>query len=486
MSTLGSNSKMGVSFANSIDAAPSSPTSKSNNNNNKKLMRAASMSSMPSIQSVGTLQSSLQGSSSMLSKTGGGGLGVGGSAAFINSDLAESSVDVSLSQLSIPSVFGSEDGTDPGKIEGGKAPPELLMLPYLICKGHFEEVERTVRITIDRDMVNEGEGIVLLLKALHLQADMYKLMSLWPLALAVYLDAADLVSSLLGYGDPLVIAAHGLVVSCMRKMHSSNLAKQYISSMCNRLEADTLGSRSFAASRAFQDYDRKSKKAYVKTEAVWTKKIAVELGSFEREHFKSRFSSLGLAGLYRLMTAVDGFSAVGRAAFVAHCDLVDPSYTGRFAKFVMICFRMRACDHTEVFRHFVQQTLQSHLSKPLVNVSEVSRLYRIVTPPQHIEAVKDFLFHGLAVSVEVFDDMLLHSLRVLAPEYKRFYLRHGGAGMRDNLLETTAEGMHCNVQMIQMAWRLKGARLRLARRRVEKATEIESARIARIRYEEED
>jgi hypothetical protein len=166
------------------------------------------------------------------------------------------------------------------------------------------------------------------------------------------------------------------------------------------------------------------------------------------------------------MTAVDGPGVVGRAAFVLHCDRVDPQGLGRFANFVALCFRLRVCDSVEIFRHLVQTLIQKQLAKSLVKSSDVARLYRQVTPPEHLHAVLLFLKEGVSVGPEVFDDMLFHCLKVLVPAFMIFYLRHGGAGIKDVYIDNTAQAMHSLAIVVQQVWRCKLARLRVQRKKV--------------------
>jgi hypothetical protein len=121
-----------------------------------------------------------------------------------------------------------------------KKPKELALLPFLIAKGHFEEAERTLRIALGKAAVDEGEGLKLLVSLLTLQAEMYKSMGLWPLALATYFDCVDLTASLMGFNDSATLGAIALLVSCMRKMQCVHLAGKYIKSLCTMVEQQTL------------------------------------------------------------------------------------------------------------------------------------------------------------------------------------------------------------------------------------------------------
>lgn len=142
--------------------------------------------------------------------------------------------DVSLPSISGLSLTSSQDASSASipstitMVDPLKKPREMTLLPYLISKGHFEEAERVVRIALGKQAVDEGEGMYLLLKILGLQADMYKMMGLWALAMAIYVDVAELTASLLGLSDNVTFKALTLVSSCFRKMQQPKLAEDFM------------------------------------------------------------------------------------------------------------------------------------------------------------------------------------------------------------------------------------------------------------------
>jgi hypothetical protein len=127
-------------------------------------------------------------------------------------------------------------------VDPAKKPKELALLPYLIAKGHYEEAERTLRIALGKRAVDEGEGLQVLIKLLTLQAEMYKSMGLWSLALAIYFDCVDMNASLMGFNDSATQASIVLLVSCLRKMQCVQLAGKYIKSLCRMVEQETMKS----------------------------------------------------------------------------------------------------------------------------------------------------------------------------------------------------------------------------------------------------
>ena len=127
-------------------------------------------------------------------------------------------------------------------VNPGKKPKELALLPYLIAKGHYEEAERTLRIALGKRAVDEGEGLKILISLLTLQAEMYKSMGLWPLALAIYFDCVDLNASLMGYNDTATQASIVLLIACLRKMQCVQLAGKHVKSLCQMVQRETLKS----------------------------------------------------------------------------------------------------------------------------------------------------------------------------------------------------------------------------------------------------
>ena len=79
---------------------------------------------------------------------------------------------------------------NPERMVKDDQPDELVMLPFLISKGNFEEAERMLRMAVGSQAVDEGVGLKRLLVLMGYQAEMYKLMGLWPLSIGIYLDCA--------------------------------------------------------------------------------------------------------------------------------------------------------------------------------------------------------------------------------------------------------------------------------------------------------
>jgi len=133
---------------------------------------------------------------------------------------------------------------------------EIAMLPFLITKGSFEEAERTLRMALDKQAVDEGQGLKLLLQLMGYQAEMYKLVGLWPLAVGIYLDCADLTASLLGFSDSASLTSWGVVTSCLRKMQLDSLAGHYLQSLVDDINRHTLKKMRTEIVTAIQMQDR--------------------------------------------------------------------------------------------------------------------------------------------------------------------------------------------------------------------------------------
>ncbi len=104
----------------------------------------------------------------------------------------------------------------------------------------------------------------------------------------------------------------------------------------------------------------------------------------------------------------------------------------------------------------MQHIIQKQLAKSLVPTSRVASLYRELTTQAHMDAVNQFLKFGVPLDIEVFDPLLLHGLRLLAPVFKQFLLFDAaGAFMRQHQVEVIAEALDVSATVIQGVWRRK-------------------------------
>jgi hypothetical protein len=144
-----------------------------------------------------------------------------------------------------------------------KKPKELALLPYLIAKGHYEEAERTLRIALGKRAVDEGEGLKVLITLLTLQAEMYKSMGLWSLALAIYFDCVDMNASVMGFNDASTLSSIVLLVSCLRKMQCVALAGKYVKALCTMVQRETMKAMKMEIVEKIKKQDRYAVEQYI-------------------------------------------------------------------------------------------------------------------------------------------------------------------------------------------------------------------------------
>jgi len=390
-------------------------------------------------------------------------------------DNSMESLPTSLSHVSVPSVFSNDTADAPDNNKNrSKIPGELSLIPFLLAKGQFEEVDRTVRVAIGKKTVNEGEGAIFLVNALALQADMYKLMGLYSLALGVYLECFDIIISILGFNSNKATEAMTWVSSCLLKMRCPKEAKDWTSNVCRYLETEALSHNMYSQSKKLLDADHAMRKKIVKNELVWKNKImpilAERESSAEWNHPSRNFKWIlfkycGYPAVYRMYANVDGYSIIARQAFEAHCKALDPERLGKYSRFVSLCFRLRTVNNADTYRHIIQEMVQKYLALSLVSTCEIAKIFRAITPEEQVKEVSGFLQFGLSITVEVFDEILFHSLKVLgnSGEYRFFYMRDGGAGLRDKRPEDTIQCFHALAIKIQVKMRIKLARNKIKR-----------------------
>lgn len=120
-------------------------------------------------------------------------------------------------------------------LQGGIERGDFALLPLLVAKGHFDHVERSLRPCFSHAEAENGRFEVLP-KLQCIQSETYKLMGIWPLALGILMDRADLRAAIYGYEHKGTIQACCQVASCLRKMSCGHLASMYIRSICRKLE----------------------------------------------------------------------------------------------------------------------------------------------------------------------------------------------------------------------------------------------------------
>jgi hypothetical protein len=104
----------------------------------------------------------------------------------------------------------------------------------------MDEIERTIRICLNKQSIDEGEGLPTLLLLFEYQAEMYKKNGLFLLAFAIYLDCVDLSARLLGFSDKLTLKMLNFVTSLMRSLKLFDMAEEYINNLCLKIESSLL------------------------------------------------------------------------------------------------------------------------------------------------------------------------------------------------------------------------------------------------------
>ena len=328
---------------------------------------------------------------------------------------------------------------------------ELTVVPFLICKGHFEEAERLIRAGMDNEIVNEGEGLGNLIKLLALQAELYKHMGLWPLALANYLDCVDLTASLLGFEDDATISMIELVTSTFRKMHCASNAKEYITAICLKLDRFSLDKKKVQVSVKIKEEDKKQIKTVLIADAIWTHCIKKEqpIGYLARKTFMLH----GLGGLFNIMNAVEGHAIAVRRGFINQCIDKDPDGLGNLAQFMALCFRLKANNNTDIHKHLIHTIVQKFVSKTLYKINNVAKIYHDNTFSEEIKAVNTFMNYGIPVGVDIFDASLTIVMNKLVPEFKKYFYSRGGYVLRQYCQDIASETLNINALQIQTAWR---------------------------------
>lgn len=393
----------------------------------------------------------------------------------------------SLSAVSIPTVFSYEtaDRIDKVATGMGKA-PETLMIPYLLAKGLFNEVERGSRMMLGLKSVDEGGGMLNLIKAYCMHAEMYKNMGLWVLALAQYLDSMDSTILLLGYQQTQSYNGVRYIIQCLLKMRCVPLAKEYIEALCRRIEQETLSTNNFKSSKHYYEADKSIRKVLIKHENLWLKTIQPSID--EVPHHPSRDYNhvlnkiCGVPGLFVMYMGRDGYSTVAKYAFETYCVRLDPNHIGKYAQFTNLCLRLRDAIDDELFRQIVQIMVQKYLAKSMVDTCAIAKAYREVTSEEDLKKVSAFMHHGIPITAEIFDAILLHCLKELAPQYLLFYLRDGAAGYRNNNIKKTTAAFNAVVTRLQIYARMYISRLRV---RYKKEAIAEARRLERQRYLDE-
>ena len=353
--------------------------------------------------------------------------------------------------------LASTEDSESIKSSAERGPREMTLIPYLIAKGHYQESERVIRVAIEKPHANEGEGLLILSKLLSLQAEMYKFMGLFPLALGLLMDCVDLYAALVGYDDSSFHHAVCLVTSLLRKMKAPLLIKRYLQNICETMTQVSNNPVKGEEADKIVEADEKYAKRHHHGD-LWRR---VRLRAPQGQTRRRLWHIYGLGGLYNLYTTTQGHCIAARQAFESFCERESPEDLLFHVRFITQAFRLRLCENDEIFRYIMTNITQKHVAKRFVNNNPVARIYHDVTSQEDKAAVKAFLFEGLPVELEVLDRTVEESLKALQPAFKRFFLSEEGALLRTLGMDVDAELAAMAATKMQSVARIVLARIRV-------------------------
>jgi hypothetical protein len=132
-------------------------------------------------------------------------------------------------------------------------PREISLIPVLLSNKDFDEVERILRVCICRPEYGGDQGVLFVAKLMQMQAEMYKMQGLEVLALGLYLDAADMVVSRLGFDSKESIHAFGAVESLFGRMGMESAVTSFSDSLTRRLKKHFTSGRKVDLLSAYLD-----------------------------------------------------------------------------------------------------------------------------------------------------------------------------------------------------------------------------------------
>jgi hypothetical protein len=115
-------------------------------------------------------------------------------------------------------------------------PSELPLLHVLLSNHNYEEVERVCRVCVALEEYGGEAGVLYVATLAVLQCEMYKMMGLWVLALALLIDATDLLVSRLGFDDKICVSAFCNIDLIFRRLDMQAAGKLYISSLVAKIK----------------------------------------------------------------------------------------------------------------------------------------------------------------------------------------------------------------------------------------------------------
>jgi hypothetical protein len=128
-------------------------------------------------------------------------------------------------------------------------PKELTLIPLLVANESYDEVERLIRIAIQKAEYHSEDGILFIIRLLQYQIEIYKRIGLWHLSLYLSLDAVDWIISRLGYD-------HKESFQILNTLHTCSYQTRLTSSFTSKVSGSGLGGSTSSESGKgfFEDY----------------------------------------------------------------------------------------------------------------------------------------------------------------------------------------------------------------------------------------
>lgn len=360
-------------------------------------------------------------------------------------------------------------------LETRYGPQELALVPFLIAKGQYDEVERLLRVTMCLEDILGEAGAVHTVQVLFLQADMYMLLDLFPLAFGLYLDSVDILASSLGMDDARFVEGVYKLLCCARKMGiPPGYLSDYTVSMSELLQSSMIS----AKQAMVDDIDKmemrsESNQALVEEVFVVLREYDAKLHS--NSEYRRMISSIrGLVSFVNVLESPNGLASAARVMFVHYCCTAAlpegksrAQTIGPIAQFVAACCKIRQCQDPEVYRFLIQNLLQKYLSKH-------ENIIESILPDSEstVRNVRTFVTEklekkGKPPGIQEFDSLFLKCVLYLYEIYPAF-LRSSVEIKKlvvDDFLEAEAEYAYVSAVTIQTFWRQKYMKWQVARRR---------------------
>ena len=366
-------------------------------------------------------------------------------------------------------------------LETRYGPQELALVPFLIAKGQYDEAERLLRVAMClEDMLGEA-GAVHTVTILLLQADMYMLLDIFPLALGLYLDCVDIIASSIGFEDEKFIRCVLKVISCARKMgFSQEYINIYVSQTCENLERSMIASKQLMVN-GITRMDVRSERNQAEMDMIFIQCREYDSSLHSGTDFRQLVSSMrGLISFINILESPNGLAAATRVMFVRYCCNISytphsaktsdgPKTYGPVAQFIQSCCRIRACQDSEVHRFLVQNLVHKYLSKHDNVIGGLVPDCDAIIQNIRAHVYEKMEKKGKAVKIEEFDPLLKQCVLFLYSEkiYNNFLASSNKISnfVIGDFMEAEAESVYVSAIIIQSFWRQKYVSWQVKRKR---------------------